>query len=54
LSGIRVALVTEIDGDTQALFGSQLRIEKRVGFVRRRVAIEDPDDFLHNIIVSAC
>jgi hypothetical protein len=54
LSGIRVAQVAELDGDTQALFRSQLRIEKRVGFVRSRVAIEDPDNFLHSFIVSAC
>jgi hypothetical protein len=54
LSGIRVAEVAELDGDTQALFRSQLRIEQRVGLVGRRVAIEDPDNFLHSLIVSAC
>jgi hypothetical protein len=54
LSGIRVAQVAELDGDTQALFGTQARIETRVGLVRRCVAIEDPDNFLHNFIVSAC
>jgi hypothetical protein len=54
LSGIRVAEIAELDSDTQALFRSQLGIEKRVGLIRRRVAIEDPDNFLHSLIVSAC
>jgi hypothetical protein len=54
LSGIRVAEVTELDGDTQSLFRTQVRIVQRVGLVRRSVAIEDPDNFLHSLIVSAC
>jgi len=44
-----VATVPEFDGDSNALFRAQLRIEERVRRVGFGMAIEDPDHLLHTI-----
>lgn len=48
-----MSTVAEFDHDLNALFGGQLYVAKRIGFIRFLVAMKGSDRFLHGHIISA-